>query len=316
MSETPPQDQLLGLISSLSDETRLRLLSLLEQESLGVAELREILQLPQSTVSRHLKILMDQGWLLMRRHGTANLYHVAEALDETAAGLWGLSRARLRGWPTLGQDQLRLKAQLRKRRRRALFEAKATDWGDLRAALYGVGASLDALAGLLPPAWTVVDLGCGAGELLARLSGHLTHVIGVDQSEAMLAAAALATEGRHNVTLRQGDLAALPLDSASVDAALMILALSYVDEPEAAILEMARVLRPGGRATLIDALRHDPPGFMEETGQTHPGFEPAALRGWLEAAGFTHITITTRAAEPEARGPALLQISAARGEAR
>jgi DNA-binding transcriptional ArsR family regulator len=61
MDRTSSPEYLVSLMDSLADPTRLRLLRLLERNELGVAELCHVLQLPQSTVSRHLKVLMDEG---------------------------------------------------------------------------------------------------------------------------------------------------------------------------------------------------------------------------------------------------------------
>src|SRR5574341_225134 len=99
---------LLGHLGLLADATRLRLLHLLERQELGVAELCDVLRLPQSTVSRHLKALSDQGWLSSRREGTAHLYRLAGEPDPAARRLWRAARVESQGWPALAQDRLRL----------------------------------------------------------------------------------------------------------------------------------------------------------------------------------------------------------------
>src|SRR4051794_21752481 len=109
-------DSLLGWMDSLGDETRLRLLHLLERQELGVVELCDILQLPQSTVSRHLKLLSDQNWVRSRRLATAHLYRTAtDELDPTARKLWQLAHEQTQNWATLKQDELRLQRRLRER---------------------------------------------------------------------------------------------------------------------------------------------------------------------------------------------------------
>src|SRR5881397_3964509 len=99
---------LVGCLETLADPTRLRLLRLLERHELGVAALCDILQLPQSTVSRHLKVLSDQGWMGSRSRGTTRLYRVRPEQDPAARRLWLLSREQTDGWPTARQDRLRL----------------------------------------------------------------------------------------------------------------------------------------------------------------------------------------------------------------
>src|SRR3954463_13568941 len=102
-------DLLLGWMTSLADATRLRLLRLLERHELGVVELCDVLQLPQSTVSRHLKVLADEGWARRRRHGTTSLYRtILDELDPAARKLWLLAREQTDDWPAVQQDQLRL----------------------------------------------------------------------------------------------------------------------------------------------------------------------------------------------------------------
>src|SRR5574342_918316 len=112
---TRPQ-ALLGWMDGVADPTRLRLLHLLERQELGVVELCQVLQLPQSTVSRHLKVLSDGEWLESRRQGAQNLYRMADGLEPGARRLWRLARAESEEWATLSQDQLRLARRLRDRR--------------------------------------------------------------------------------------------------------------------------------------------------------------------------------------------------------
>src|SRR3954462_15284030 len=106
---TPQPSTLLGWLDSLADPVRLRILRLLERNELAVADLCDVVQLPQSTVSRHLKILVDQGWLRSRKEATANLYQMTlDELDPHARRQWLLAREQTDAWPTIGQDELRL----------------------------------------------------------------------------------------------------------------------------------------------------------------------------------------------------------------
>ena len=112
-SEHQP-DALLHWMGSLADATRLRLLSILQRHELGVSDLCHVLQLPQSTVSRHLKLLGDEAWLTSRRQGTTNLYRMTdEELSRSQKRLWRLVREQTRSWATFRQDQVRLARQLR-----------------------------------------------------------------------------------------------------------------------------------------------------------------------------------------------------------
>jgi SAM-dependent methyltransferase len=307
-------DALLSWMEILADPTRLRLLRLLERHELGVAELCHVLQLPQSTVSRHLKVLGDQGWIKGRSKGTANLYRmILESGAATARRLWLLTREQTEGWATVEQDQLRLGRLIAERQpSNAFFAGAAGKWDRLRTELYGSAFAESALLALLPPHWVVADLGCGTGQAAADLAPHVRRVIGVDESSAMLKAAHRRTAGLDNVELRRGSLEAVPIANAECDGALLILALTYVEEPAAAIKEMARILRPGGRAVVVDLLRHDRESFRTEMGQLHLGFECREMEDLMTAAGFASASCRPIPPAPEARGPALLIASAAR----
>ncbi len=314
VADLPRPQALLGWMDGLADLTRLRLLHLLERQELGVVELCQVLRLPQSTVSRHLKVLSDQRWLQSRRQGAQNLYRMADGLDPGARRLWRLARAESEPWATLAQDQLRLARCLRDRRDEAeqFFAGAAGEWDRLRAELYGASLGTSALLALLPPGWVVADLGCGTGTVAAALAPHVRRVVGVDRSAAMLRAARRRTAGIENVELRRGALEALPLDDRSCDGALMVLVLTYLPEPLAALREAARALRPGGRLALLDLARHDDEAFRRRMGQAVPGFEAARLRSLLEEAGFAETQVRALPPEPGARGPALLLARGAR----
>jgi ubiquinone/menaquinone biosynthesis C-methylase UbiE/DNA-binding transcriptional ArsR family regulator len=310
-------EALLAWMESLGDATRLRLLRLVERHELGVAELCHVLQMPQSTVSRHLKVLGDQGWVRSRAQGTTRLYtmDLGES-DPAARRLWLIARDQTEGWATITQDQLRLTRHLSARHpaAQAFFAGAAGQWDRLRSELYGNTFTQAALLGLLPAHWVVADLGCGTGQTTALLAQHVQTVIGVDQSAAMLKAAQRRTAALGNVDLRRGTLESLPVDDAACDGALLVLALTYVEDPAAAIREMARILRPFGRAVIIDLLRHDREDFRRDMGQQHKGFAPAALSQWLAEAGFAATTIRELPPEPQAKGPALVLATAARSD--
>ena len=311
---------LLSWMASLADPTRLRLLRLLEGDELGVAPLCEIVQLPQSTVSRHLKVLGDEGYVRSRAQGTNRLYRMVRMEKDAAARrLWLLARAETETWPTARHDALRL-TRLRARQAppaQAFFAGASSDWDRLREEAYGRAFNQTALLALLPSSWVVADLGCGTGSLAAALAPCVARVIGIDQSAAMLKAARARTAGHSNLDLRKGRLEALPIEDATCDAALLVLALSYVPDPAAVVGEMARIVKPGGRAVVLDLLRHDQEEFRLAMGQERLGFEPADVAFMLESAGFQSVAGRELLPEPGAKGPALILTTAERaGRAR
>jgi ubiquinone/menaquinone biosynthesis C-methylase UbiE len=309
MNETARKPEaLLSWMVTLSDPTRLRLLRLLERHELGVAELCDVLQLPQSTVSRHLKVLGDEGWVKNRAEGTTRLYRMVEDKEGPPRRLWTIAREETDGWATVGQDQLRLTRRLAARRpaAEAFFAGAAAEWDRLRQELYGDTFTQAALLSLLPADWDVADLGCGTGHTAATLAPHVRTVLGVDQSAAMLRTARKRTADFANVDLRQGSLEALPLDDDSVDGVLLVLALTYVAHPRRALREASRVLRSGGRIVVVDLLRHDREDFQRQMGQASLGFGPEALAEMLREANLGGGRARSLTPEPKAKGPALV----------
>ncbi len=314
-TSTNQLDALLRQMASLADANRLRLLRLLERHELGVAELCDIVQLPQSTVSRHLKLLSDEGWVVSRRSGTTNLYRmILDELDEPARQLWLVARKQTDDWATHHQDQVRLIEHLRRRRgaSRSFFAGVASQWADTRDQLYGQAFLRDALIALLPEQWTIADLGCGTGELTRDLAASVGHVIGVDNSPEMLAAARAQTESLSNVELREGELESLPIEAERCDAALLILVLTYVPDPAAVLNEMHRVLKPGGKAVVVDLMRHDRDDFRRQLGQQSMGFTIDELQTRLTDVGFTRARCRPLRPDPKAKGPALVSATAMR----
>ncbi len=281
-------DALLAWMASLADPTRLRILRVLEREELSVLELCEVLKLPQSTVSRHLKTLADQGWVSSRREGTQAFYRGAPHREPGAQRLWRLARAEIDGWPAVEQDALRLEARLEARRSEAqsFFAGAAAEWDRVRAEAYGREFEVAVLRSLVPRDWTVADLGCGTGAFTAELARSGARVVGVDQSAAMLRVARRATRELPNVELHQGSLEAVPLPDRSCDAALLLLVLSYVAAVEPVLREAQRILAPGGRLVVVDASPHEDEAFRRRLGQARPGLDPRALVDALAALGL------------------------------
>lgn len=300
-------EPLLTAMSALADNARLRLLALLEREELGVGELAQILQLPQSTVSRHLKTLTDGGYVESRGSGTRNLHRLAASLDPRERRLWELARDEIVGWAELEHDELRLREHLAARARAdSVFADVAGDWETVRAELYGELFTGIALQALIPPDFVVADLGCGSGVASAQLAPHVARVVAVDSSPEMLAAARERLRGVGNVEIRDGDLATLPIDDRACDAGLSLVTLSHLADVAAMLAEAHRIMRPGGRLVVVDLLRHERDDFQRRMAQVRPGFTPDELREFMSDAGFVRVAIRPLPPEPAAKGPALL----------
>src|ERR1041384_3617526 len=130
---------ILDHLTALSDPTRSRILLLLDRHELTVSELCSVLQLPQSTVSRHLKALADGGWVTSRAEGTSNLYTIAGDLDGSAKRLWRLVREHVEPSPAAAHDQRRLHTALAARRSKSqeFFSSSAGQWDRVRDELFG-----------------------------------------------------------------------------------------------------------------------------------------------------------------------------------
>jgi len=315
LNGTGAPDALLARMGALAEPTRLRLLHLLERRELGVLELADVLRLPQSTVSRHLKALGEQGFVESRRQATANLHRMAEGLDPSARRLWKLARAETEGWQSVERDRRRLSARLAQRRDDAqrFFAGAAAEWDALRAEVYGTAFERELLLALLPPEWTVADLGCGTGALTQALATRVRRVVGVDQSAAMLRVARRFAGRLGNVDLHQAGLEALPLADRSCDAALLVLALAYVPDPEPVLREAARILRPGGRLVVVDAMLHGDEALRRRLGQVRPGLDPGPLVGLLGALGLSEAGARwPLPGAPQPKGPDLFLATARR----
>jgi ArsR family transcriptional regulator len=294
-------------LNVLSDPTRSRLLHVLENRELTVSELCSVLQLPQSTVSRHLKILNDDGWLTSRADGTSRYYQLDPALDQAVQRLWLIVRDQVAGSPSGKQDARRVERVLSERRSRSreYFSSVAGQWDSVRAELFGERSPLVGMFAMADPDWVVADLGCGTGSLSETIAPFVRRVIAVDASAAMLAAARHRLEAAPDVDIRQGELESLPIDDGQVDMAVLSLVLHHIAEPAKALGEAARVLRPGGRLIVVDMMPHDHEEYRQQMGHVWQGFSPDQMSEWLSAAGFGHPRYTPLPVDPKTQGPAL-----------
>jgi SAM-dependent methyltransferase len=295
-------------MSALADPTRCRILLLLERHELTVSELCAVLRLPQSSVSRHLKTLADDDWVASRRDGTSRFYSMPlDDLDSGASRLWPLIREQVATTATAGQDEQRLHDVLARRRAKSeeFFATAAAGWDRLRGDLFGDTFFLWAILGLIDPSLTVGDLGCGTGQLAETVAPHVHRVIAVDASDDMLTAARARLGKLANVDLRKGDLEALPIPAAELDAAVMSLVLHYSPDPARALAEVARVLQPGGRVLIVDMLPHEHGEYQQQMGHVWLGFSDRQTTRFLTAAGFGNVRVRALPTDPRVKGPAL-----------
>lgn len=308
MKRTNPSMSVAGRLGTLSESVRLRLLRLLEAEELTVGEVAKVVQMPQSTVSRQLKVLGDAGWLVKRSEGTATLYRmVLDDLGVWDRSIWLAVREGLGEGPEYREDARRLKAVVAARRldSQAFFGRVAGEWDDVRNELFGRGFTAQGLLGLLPRDWTVADVGCGTGNVAELLAPWVKRVIAVDRSEPMLAAARKRLAGSKNLEFVEGEVSRLPLGDGAVDAAVCVLVLHHVEEPTGAVRELARVVKRGGTVLIMDMVEHGREEYRRMMGHVHLGFARGEMEEMMRSAGLRDAKWSALPSDPDGRGPGL-----------
>lgn len=296
----------LDWLQTLADGTRVRLLRLLELEELSVSELCSVVQLPQSTVSRHLKVLTGDDWIANRRDGTNHLYRIeSDGWNDARKELWSWVREQADS-PTTDQDQQRLHQVLAQRSRsEAFFSSSAEHWDRLRVDLFGQQLDAYVLAASLPPDAVVGELGCGSAPLSQLVAPFVKEAIAVDSSNAMLAAAKQRLAACKNVRVVNASLADLSLEDHLLDAAWLVLVLPYLDDPISALTEAGRVLKPNTPLVIIDLLPHERTTYRQEMGHVRLGVDEHELEGWLKDANLHLDFFHALPPDPQAKGPAL-----------
>ena len=280
----------------LGDEARLRLLRVLEQDRFNVKELTGILGLAQSGVSRHLGLLKEADLVAEERDGAYSFYRLSPAVRANGKGpLWPLLAAQFEAAAdsaAVKADEARLQEVLRLRREN--FEHVGPDTRDGRQLVPGRSwAAWSRALGLLLPPLEVADLGCGEGYLTVETARWARHVVAVDRSPGVLTRAkALAARKRlSNITWKKGALEQLPIPTGTMDVALLSQALHHAADPQAALAEASRILKPGGRLLILDLRPHDETWVREKLGDRWFGFSDDHLAGLLTRAGFKEVRV-------------------------
>lgn len=282
------------VLKAVADGTRRGVLTVLHAHELNVSELVEVLSQPQSTVSRHLRVLREAGLIRDRRDGNTVLYSVHQTSDGgSGSDLSARLLEWLKGQPLPVSVRARLDGVIRARGQMSVrfFDRVGRQWDALREESFGTQFHLEAFLSLLPREWVVADIGTGTGYLLPVLARHFERVIGVDPVARMLDAARHRVEfhGLDNVDLRGGDLAVLPVSDASVDLAIASLVLHHVPAPRDALAELSRVVRPGGHILIVEQMSHRGEAFRERMQDRWWGFDPEELIDHLGSVGFADV---------------------------
>ncbi|MEO6183885.1 MAG: metalloregulator ArsR/SmtB family transcription factor [Verrucomicrobiota bacterium] len=289
-------------LRALSDPTRLRIVALLEKEELSVNELQEITRLGQSRISTHLGLLQESSLVQSRREGKRTYYKLNERADAVTSEFIQLAIRGAKEMPGYAADQINLRRILSRRKEQAQVYFNQVAGRFDRS--YGPGRSWQAFGHLLlriiPPI-VVADLGSGEGLMSELLARRAKKVIAVDNSEKMVKFGANKAKknGLKNLEFRLGDLENPPIDSNSIDLAILSQALHHAVDPAKAIASTHKILRAGGQILLLDLLKHNFEEARELYGDRWLGFAESDLHRWLEDAGFKKIEISIVASEEQ-----------------
>jgi ubiquinone/menaquinone biosynthesis C-methylase UbiE/DNA-binding HxlR family transcriptional regulator len=276
----------------LADPTRIRILRVLREQELSVAELQEILGMGQSRISTQLAQLKKEGMVEDRRSGKNILYGLmpVSVLEKKAhAQLLDIVDTAAREIPEAERDAEALALALKKRSdtARAYFDQLAGKFGRNYVAGRSWKGLAEMLLRLMEPK-VIADLGAGEGTLAQLLAQRAEQVIAVDNSEKMVEFGSnLAREhGFGNLEYRLGDIERIPIEDGSVDLAIFSQALHHANKPRQAVEESFRILRPGGRIVVLDLLTHNFEDARSLYADVWLGFSEVEILEFLRAAGF------------------------------
>ena len=279
--------QIVNYFKSLADETRLRLLQLLLSFELNVNEIVEIMEMSQPRISRHLKILTDHHLLTFRRDGLWTFYSAA-GHGEGSHFIKAIS-IFFKQENIFSDDLAKAKQVIEKRSKESIrfFDSIAEDWEKLKTDIFGEFDLDEFILNHLPKSHTVVDLGCGTGELMIHLKKKFMHVIGVDKSPKMLEEARKRFSGiKGKFDLRIGEIEHLPLGNSEADLAIINMVLHHLVSPIAAFREINRILKRKGHFVIVDFYKHQEEDMRMKYGDRWLGFNEKEIKKWLVQTGF------------------------------
>lgn len=284
-------DTMVDTLKAAAESSRLRILALLSRGDLTVSDLTDILNQSQPRVSRHLKLLLEAGLIGRYQEGSWAFFRLS---DEEAARdfVHGVVSRVNHSDPQLTRDFERLESVKRRRQERAAeyFSANAASWDEIRSLHVPDGAVETALKRVVGkrPFQAMLDLGTGTGRLLEIFAPLYRRGVGIDMSREMLAVARanLDKAGIANAQVRHGDIYAPPVGRDAFDLVTMHQVLHYLGDPQQAIREAARLLRPGGRLLIVDFAPHGLEFLRDEHAHQRLGFSDRQIAEWFEEAGL------------------------------
>ncbi|WP_421722814.1 ArsR/SmtB family transcription factor [Bauldia sp.] len=291
MEQSHTVEALLTALRAAGEGTRFRILSLLGEAELSVKDLTAILGQSQPRISRHLKLLADAALIDRFPEGAWVFYRLTEAGPGRRL-VTDLLSATDRSDLVLARDRERLALTKQEHAEAAhsYFAANAEEWDTIRALHVAEDVVEAAVAEALGSQSfdSLLDLGTGTGRMLELLHPLYSRAVGIDASPDMLAVARanLDRAGITNAQVRLGDIYNLPLTRESFDLVVVHQVLHFLDDPERALAEAARILRPGGRLLIVDFAPHDMEFLREDHAHRRLGFDRDQVGQWIGAAGL------------------------------
>lgn len=282
----------LDTFKALTDETRLRILYILTRASFNVNEIKDILGMGQSRISRHLKVLADAGFVTASREGSWVYYsipHLTQPSDTLPRQLLQCLFAHpdMQNWPK--RDVLRVNDILKSRDRfhAAYFNRIGRDWEKIQKEALDPEVYRNAIVSCIPKDREhILDLGCGPGALLSLLCHKAQKITGVDSSDRMIREASELFANQSNVELVQSPLESLPFADSSVDTVVASMVLHHVSNPLQVFMEVHRVLTDSGIFCLVDLDKHSQEYMREKYADLWLGFAVEEMLDWLKETGF------------------------------
>jgi len=295
-------------LKTLGHAERLRILALLSHGELTVSELVQILQLSQPRVTQYIISLETAGIIERLKEGSWVFSRIRRG-NEAISALVATTLATLpQNDPIMRADISRLEDVRAERSKaaEAFFANVANDrsqLGDEYLPQADIETKMRELLGEGPFDY-MVDLGTGTGRMLEVFSDRILRGSGIDNNSQMLKVARSKLAAREHIAVRQGDLHAAPLEDGVADVVSLHQVLHYLEDPEVAILEAARLLKPVGQLLIVDYEDHDRDEFRTDYAHRRMGFSNDDIRSWLSSAGLSlkHVeTIPTRDNLPDVR---------------
>ncbi|MAL85191.1 MAG: transcriptional regulator [Opitutae bacterium] len=287
------------VLQVLSDTTRLRMLRLLHQDELSVAELQEILEMGQSRISSHLSLLRRFNLVADRKEGKKT-YYTLEISESPYFQMIRMAISMESNEDFWESDQSSLVRIMDRRRRdtERYFDEVAERLGKN----YVPGRSWDAIGHFLlrlVPKISIADLGAGEGMISQLLAERASKVFCIDSSKSMVRLGTQLAKKKNftNLFYKLGDIEKVPLKARSVDLALMSQSLHHALKPERALGEAFRILKPGGQLIVLDLKKHQFEKAHELYKDQWLGFAENNLYRMIRKAGFKRAKVEVVAKE-------------------